>query len=65
MKVLREELRLRGYALRDVIGDGNCFFRSVAYHVSGDEDDYPSIRASAVKELRVSDWVRGWVGLAS
>ena len=38
-----------GYKLRNVKGDGNCFYRSVAHIVSGNENNYLSIRNSAAK----------------
>ena len=63
MEVLSKSLHARGYDLKDVIGDGNCLFRSVAYHVFGNEDGYAALRARVVKELRVSGWLgRSWVG---
>ena len=62
-EVLCKGLHARGYALKDVIGDGNCLFRSVAYHVFGNEDGYAALRARVVKELRVSGWLgKSWVG---
>lgn len=38
-----------GYELRDVKGDGNCFYRSIAHIVSGNENNYLSIRNSAAE----------------
>ena len=50
-----------GYVLKEIIGDGNCLFRSVSYHVSGNEDGYAPIRACAIKEPE--KWVgRSWEG---
>ena len=50
-----------GYVLKEIIGDGNCLFRSVSYHVTGNEDGYPPIRACAIKEP--GEWVgRSWEG---
>lgn len=60
--MLRECLQTRGYRLEEIKGDGNCLFRSVAFHVSGGEEDYAYIRARAIQELRVSGWVGGWLG---
>ena len=57
MEVLRNGLGALEYVFKKIIGGGNCLFRSVAYHVSGNEDGYAPMRARAVKELRVAGWV--------
>lgn len=62
LEVLEEGLRVRGFGLKDIASDGNCFYRSVAYHALGDEEWHPHIRACAIDELRVGGWVGRWVG---
>lgn len=37
-----------GYELRNVKGDGNCFYRAIAHIVRGNENNYLSIRNSAM-----------------
>ena len=57
LEVLEDGLRVRGFGLKDIASDGNCFYRSVAHHALGDEEWHAHIRECAVDELRVSRWV--------
>ena len=38
--------------IRDVIGDGNCFFRCISVFFNGDEDKHEDIRRKVVETLR-------------
>ena len=59
MEALHEGLKIYGRGLVNVIGDGNCLFRSVSYGIFGNEWRYHSIRACAVRNLCVSGFM-GW-----
>ncbi|CAJ0937254.1 unnamed protein product, partial [Mesorhabditis belari] len=36
--------RERGFLIREIVGDGNCLFRAVAYHVYADEEMHAEVR---------------------
>ena len=38
--------------IRDVKGDGNCFFRCISVFLNGDEDKHEDIRRNVVETLR-------------
>ena len=59
MEALQEGLKIYGRGLVNVIGDGNCLFRSVSYGIHGNEGRYHSLRACAVQNLCVSGFM-GW-----
>ena len=56
-KQLLEELRRRGLRVKNVLGDGNCFFRAVSYCRYNTENDHLSIRRE-VCEFLVSKGVK-------
>lgn len=44
-------LEEQGYKIIDVEGDGNCFFRAIAFALEGSEDNHLSYRAAVVHQL--------------
>jgi len=46
-----ETLKPRGIYMRDVAGDGNCLFRSIAEFIEGDEDTHAKYRDLAVEYI--------------
>eukprot|EP00904_Undaria_pinnatifida_P003717 jgi/Undpi1/13346/HiC_scaffold_8.g03005.m1 len=53
IELLQEGLRRQGRWLIDVVGDGNCLFRSMSFHVNGgNQHGYEKIRAIAIAQLR-------------
>lgn len=36
----------------NIIGDGNCFFRCISYHLYGTQDRFDEIRSNVVNEMR-------------
>ena len=51
MSVLTTRLARFGRRPANIIGDGNCFFRSVSHQLYGTEDRHPQIRAHAIQHL--------------
>ena len=49
--LLLERMLKMGFQLVDVIGDGHCQFRAVAYQLYGSQESYAEIRKNAVIEL--------------
>ena len=49
---LLEKLKQTGYKEVEVGGDGNCQFRSLAYFLKGDEDNYEVVRKEVVEYLK-------------
>lgn len=50
-KEFQEYLEPKGIYMRDVDGDGNCLFRSIADHVDGDESMHRQYRDMAVEYI--------------
>ncbi|KAK6165196.1 hypothetical protein SNE40_023581 [Patella caerulea] len=40
--------------IKSIIGDGNCFFRSISYALSGTENHHRKIRLAVVKHLKIN-----------
>ncbi len=51
MSVLTTRLALIGRKAVNIVGDGNCFFRSVSHQLYGTENHHPQIRALAIQHL--------------
>ena len=51
MSVLTSRLARIGRKPVNIVGDGNCFFRSVSHQLYGTEDRHPQIRAFAIQYL--------------
>ena len=51
MSVLTTRLARIGRRPVNIVGDGNCFFRSVSHQLYGTEDCHPQIRALAIEHL--------------
>ena len=51
MSVLTTRLARIGRKPVNIIGDGNCFFRSISHQLYGTEDRHPQIRALAIQHL--------------
>ena len=51
MSVLTTRLARIGRKPVNIIGDGNCFFRSISHQLFGTEDCHPQIRALAIQHL--------------
>jgi hypothetical protein len=51
MSVLTTRLARIGRRPVNIVGDGNCFFRSVSHQLYGTEDRHPQIRALAIQHL--------------
>ncbi len=51
MSVLTTRLARIGRKPVNIVGDGNCFFRSVSHQLYGTEDHHPQIRALAIQHL--------------
>ncbi len=51
MSVLMTRLARIGRKPVNIVGDGNCFFRSVSHQLYGTEDRHPQIRALAIQHL--------------
>ena len=51
MSVLTTRLARIGRKPVNIVGDGNCFFRSVSYQLYGTEDRHSQIRAIAIQHL--------------
>ena len=51
MSVLTTRLARRGRKPVNIVGDGNCFFRSISHQLYGTEDRHPQIRALAIQHL--------------
>ena len=51
MSVLTQRLARIGRQPVSIVGDGNCFFRSVSHQLYGTEDCHPQIRALAIQQL--------------
>ena len=51
MSVLTTRLAHIGRQPVNIVGDGNCFFRSVSHQLYGTEDCHPQIRALAIQHL--------------
>ena len=51
MSVLTTRLARIGRQPVNIVGDGNCFFRSVSHQRYGTEDRHPQIRALAIQHL--------------
>ena len=51
MSVLTTRLARIGRRPVNIIGDGNCFFRSISHQLYGTEDRHPQIRALAIQHL--------------
>ena len=51
MSVLTTRLARIGRKPVSIVGDGNCFFRSVSHQLYGTEDCHPQIRALAIEHL--------------
>ena len=51
MSVLITRLARIGRKPVNIVGDGNCFFRSVSHQLYGIEDRHPQIRALAIQHL--------------
>ena len=49
---LKTQLALLGLAVKDILGDGNCCFRSLSDQVFGRENEHFLIRKAVVEELR-------------
>ena len=47
----KKHLETLGYFIREVRGDGNCLFRSVAEQVEGNENNYKEYREKCVKYM--------------
>ena len=45
---IEKQLVKKGLLSYDVIGDGNCFFRSVSVTLNGNEDSFASLRKSII-----------------
>tara|TARA_B110000971_G_scaffold221278_1_gene267742 strand:- start:1897 stop:3012 length:1116 start_codon:yes stop_codon:yes gene_type:complete len=43
--------------IKNVLGDGNCLFRAIAWAVKGNEEDFAEIRSCVVAQLTTADWV--------
>ena len=52
MSVLTTRLACIGRKPVSIVGDGNCFFRSVSHQLYGTENHYPQIRALAIQHLK-------------
>jgi len=50
-KQFNDTLVPKGVYMRDVEGDGNCLFRSIADHIDGDENDHEKYRKMAVEYI--------------
>ncbi|XP_065893767.1 uncharacterized protein [Dysidea avara] len=42
-------LEKSGRTIKQIVPDGNCFFRAVSFHILGDEDKHCSVRAEVLK----------------
>ncbi len=51
MSVLTTRLARIGRKPVNIVGDGNCFFRSVSHQLYGTENHHPQIRALAIQHL--------------
>ncbi len=51
MSMLTTRLARIGRKPVNIVGDGNCFFRSVSHQLYGTEDHHPQIRALAIQHL--------------
>ncbi len=51
MSVLTTRLARIGRKPVNIVGDGNCFFRSVSHQLCGTENHHPQIRALAIQHL--------------
>jgi len=47
----QEWLKLKGITMRDVDGDGNCLFRSIADQIDGEENNHRKYRDMALKYM--------------
>jgi OTU-like cysteine protease. len=48
----QEKLKAKGIYMRDVDGDGNCLFRSIADQLEGDEENHAKYREMAVEYIK-------------
>jgi len=46
-----ERLKSQGFVIHDVVGDGNCLFRTIADQIEGDEHQHRKYRQIAVNHL--------------
>ena len=46
-------LKSEGYSVIEIIGDGNCLFRSIAFLVCGDQDKHKKYRRLVVKHMKL------------
>ena len=51
MSMLTTKLAHIGQKPVNIIGDGNCFFRSTSHQLYGTEDRHPQIRALAIQHF--------------
>ena len=57
-KYLRFLVELRsdyGLEVHKIIGDGNCFYRTLAYYIYGDENMYKQIKFRLLQYIRSHD----------
>lgn len=47
----------QGFKIIEIIGDGNCLFRSIAYLISGDQDLHRRYRRLAVQYIRMNEYL--------
>eukprot|EP00727_Mastigamoeba_balamuthi_P003245 m51a1_g12918 hypothetical protein (201) ;mRNA; f:2085-2913 len=51
LRKFSEQLRAQGLCIRDVAGDGNCLFRSLADQLHGDAGRHAEVRAAVVDHI--------------